>query len=89
MSTPRLEGKVANIFVMVFVWCKMPEKITANYKSFGKMNLVILRSHRKVHQNFLFNFEDNWKKNCILPDQILIAFFHTGKPDSPRVLVET
>ena len=62
MSTPRLEGKVANIFVMVFVWCKMPEKITANYKSFGKMNLVILRSHRKVHQNFLFNFEDNWKK---------------------------
>ena len=65
MSTPRLKVKVANIFVMVFVWCKKKKKITANYKSFGKMNLVILRSHRKVHQNFLFKFEDNLEKKFV------------------------
>ena len=55
---------------------------------FWGIELAILRSHRKVYQDFIFNFEDIWKRKFVFY-QPLIAFFHTGKPVSSRVLVET
>ena len=55
---------------------------------FWWIELAILRSHREVYQNFIFNFGDIWKRKFVF-DQTLIAFFHTGKPVSSLVLVET
>ena len=55
---------------------------------FWWIELAILRSHRKIYQNFIFNSEDIWKRKFVFY-QTLIAFFHTGKPVSSRVLVET
>ena len=49
--------------------------------------IEILRRHRKPYQNFIFSFEDVWKIKFVFY-QTLIAFFHTGKPASSRVLVE-
>ena len=46
------------------------------------MNLVILRRHRKVYQNFIFNFEDIWKRKFALY-QTLNAFFDTGNLFQP------
>ena len=46
------------------------------------MNLVILRRHRKVYQNFIFNFEDIWKRKFVLY-QTLNAFFDTGNLFQP------
>ena len=40
------------------------------------------------NQNFIFIFEDIWKRKFVFY-QTLIAFFHTGKPVSSRVLEET
>ena len=45
---------------------------------FWWIKLVILRSHRKVYQNSIFNFGDIWKRQFVLY-QTLISFFHTGK----------
>ena len=32
--------KVANMFAMLIIWCKIQKKITANYNSFDKMNPI-------------------------------------------------
>ena len=50
------------------------------------IELVILGSHKKVYQNFIFNSGDIWKIKFVLY-QILTAFFYTGKPVSSRLLV--
>ena len=47
-------------------------------------DLAILRSHRKVYQNIIFNFEDIWKRKFVF-HQTLIAFFHTRKTLIPNV----
>ena len=74
--------KVADIVLDVFIWCKMRKKITGNYSSFGKMYPI------KGYQIVIFNFEDISKIKIVLY-QTLITFFHTSKPISSRMLVET
>ena len=58
------------------------------YEIFWWTDLAILTSHRNVYQNFIFNFEDIWKRKFV-SYQTLIAFFHTGKLGLSWVLVET
>ena len=53
---------------------------------FWWIELVILRSHRKVYQNFICNFGDIWKIRFVLY-KTLNDFFHTGKLVSCRLLV--
>ena len=55
---------------------------------FWWIELAILRIRRKGYQNFIFNFEDIWKRTIVLY-QTLIAFFHTSKLVWSRVLVKT
>ena len=52
---------------------------------FWWFELVILRIHRKVYQNFIFNFGCIWKRKFVLYQNLF--FFHTGKPVSSQVLV--
>ena len=42
-----------------------------------------MSGHRKVYQNFIFNFEDIWKRKFVFY-QALIAFFHTGNLFHPE-----
>ena len=49
--------------------------------------LAILRSHTIAYQNFIFKFEDIWKRKFAFC-QTLIALIHTGKPVPYQVLVE-
>ena len=55
---------------------------------FWWIEVAILRSHRKVCRNFIFNFEDIWKRRFVF-HQTLNAFFHTGKAVSSWLLGET
>ena len=108
--------KVANMFAMLIIWCKIQQKkllhIKIPFRKWIQLNvyghsvknvwinsltlilifwwieLAILRSHRKVYQSFILNFEDIWKRKFVFYET-LIAFFNTGKPVSSWVLVET
>ena len=55
------------ILVMIFWWT----------------GLAILRSHGKVYQNFIFNFEDIWKWKFVFY-QALMAFFYIGNLFNPE-----
>ena len=54
---------------------------------FWWIELAILRSHKIAYQNFIFKFEDIWKRKFAFC-QTLIALIHTGKPVPYQVLVE-
>ena len=54
---------------------------------FWWIELAILRSHTIAYQNFIFKFEDIWKRKFAFC-QTLIALIHTGKPVPYQVLVE-
>ena len=54
---------------------------------FWWIELAILRSHRKLYQNFIFNFEDIWKRKFVFCQTL--SFLPHCKPLSSRVLVET
>ena len=54
---------------------------------FWWIELTILRSYTIAYQNFIFKFEDIWKRKFAFC-QTLIAPIHTGKSVPYRVLVE-
>ena len=93
--------KVANIFAMLNIWCKIETKkmlqITIPLGITMSLTLIlmlwwieppILRSHRKVYQNVVFNFKDIWKRKFVFY-QTLIALFRTGRSFSSPALVES
>ena len=116
MKATAWKVKVAHMFAMLIIWCKIEKKklpqITIPLRKwiqlkvcshpvknvwissltliliFWWIELAILRSHRKIYQNFIFNCEDIWKRTFVFY-QTLIAFFLAGKSVSSRLLVET
>ena len=58
------------------------------FLEFWWIELAILRIQIKGYQIVIFNFEDISKIKIVLY-QTLITFFHTSKPISSRMLVET
>ena len=101
MKTNAWKVKVTNIFAILNISCKTETKkmlqITILLGITMSLTLIlmiwwiepaILRSHRKVYQNVVFNFNDIWKRKFVFY-QTLIALFRNGRSFSSPALVES